>query len=592
MKFRIFNSYNRKLFVYFFIVFALFSTAVGIFQYQREKQFRIEQLESTLDNYNHIVYNYLTNSETKIFNSGNIVSYFPDSNLRITIIDNTGKVLYDSFVEEYNEMENHISRPEIKEALITGDKGGGIRFSNSTKKDYYYYAVKYNNIFVRTALPYNIEVKQLLRADNVFLYFVLILFFISSVSLIYVSDKMGKAISELELFAKTAANNKSLDPNIEFPDNELGTIGKQIVNIYKNLKKTQNALTFEKEKLIKHLHTSQEGLAIFSKYKKEILANNHFIQYANVIADQQVVWSDEVFKLKEFKPISNFIDFELSKDKKTLDNSIREEMNIVKNGRYFQIYCIIFQDKSFEISITDITFREREKILKRELTSNIAHELKTPVSSIRGYLETIVANDNLDKDKLKFFIERSYLQTQRLTHLINDISYLNKIEEANTVFDKESVNLYELVNNVFLDVHLRLQEKKITYAIDIKENVHINGNTSLVYSIFRNFVDNSISYAGENIDIGISCYREDERHYYFRYYDTGSGIPEESMSRIFERFYRVDSGRSRKLGGTGLGLAIVKNAITLHGGEITAKTHAGGGLEFLFSFKKPYSESV
>ncbi|MFB6342028.1 sensor histidine kinase [Saccharicrinis sp. FJH62] len=586
MKFRILNSYNRKLFFYFFVIFAIFSVAVGVFQFEREKQAKTESLETTLFTYNQMVHNYLKANPSSLTSTGSIISYFPDSNLRITIIKFDGVVIYDSFVEDYEDLENHLYRPEVQEALQSGKSGSRIRFSNSTKRDYYYYAYKYPEYIVRTALPYNIEVKKLLRADNVFIFFIIILFFISSVSLIYVADRMGKAISKLELFAKTAANNEPIDVQVQFPNNELGTIGREIVNIYKSLKKTQNALSNEKEKLIKHLHTSQEGLAIFSKYKKEILANNHFIQFANVIADQQIVWSDEVFGLKEFKPISDFIDVELSKDKKMLDGSVREEMNITKNGRYFQIYCIIFQDKSFEISITDITMREREKILKRELTSNIAHELKTPVSSIRGYLETIVLNENLDRDKQRFFIERSYAQTQRLTDLINDISFLNKIEEASSVFEREKVSIKEVVTNVFLDVHLKLEEKNISYSVDINDDVIMNSNQSLIYSIFRNLVDNAITYAGENISLMASCYRQDERFFYFRFYDTGSGVKEEHLSRLFERFYRVDSGRSRKMGGTGLGLAIVKNAVSLLGGEITVKNRVSGGLEFLFSFKK------
>jgi two-component system, OmpR family, phosphate regulon sensor histidine kinase PhoR len=586
MRFRILNSYNRKLFFYFFSVFAVFSVAVGLFQFEREKQSKTEQLESTLYTYNQMVYNYLNANPTSITSSGSIISYFPDSNLRITVITFDGVVIYDSFVEDYEELENHLYRPEIQEALKTGTSGSRIRFSNSTKRDYYYYAYKYPEYIIRTALPYNIDVKKLLRADNVFIFFIIILFFISSVSLIYVADRMGKAISKLELFARKAANNEPIDTQVQFPNNELGTISREIVNIYKSLKKTQNALSNEKEKLIKHLHTSQEGLAIFSKYKKEILANNHFIQFANFIADQQIVWSDEVFGLKEFKPISDFIDFELSKDKKMLNGSIREDMNITKNGRYFQIYCIIFQDKSFEISITDITMREREKILKRELTSNIAHELKTPVSSIRGYLETIVLNEDLDKKKQRFFIERSYAQTQRLTDLINDISFLNKIEEASSVFERENINIKEVVTNVFLDVHLKLEEKNITYTVDINDDIILKGNQSLVYSIFRNLVDNAITYAGDNISLMVSCYRQDDRFFYFRLYDTGNGVKEEHLSRLFERFYRVDSGRSRKMGGTGLGLAIVKNAVSLLGGEITVKNRVSGGLEFLFSFKK------
>ena len=586
MKRRIFNSYNRKLFAYFFVVFALFSSAIGVFQYQREQKGRIQKLESVLLIYNQTVYSYYSAHPDSIVSTGSILRYFPDSNLRITIITFDGTVLYDSYVKNYGEMENHINRPEIIEAAKSGVYGSEIRSSSSTGREYYYYARKYSDVYIRTALPYDKGVVMLLRADFMFILFVLVLFFVSAISLIYVSDRMGKSISQLEDFARRAGNNENVDMHIKFPDNDLGAIGNQIVAIYKNLKKTQNALSYEKEKLIKHLHISQEGLATFSKQKKEILANSHFIQYANMIADQQIVWSDEVFSLKEFEPINQFVDLELAKDKKMLSGFIRQEMNISKGGHYFQIQCIVFQDKTFEISINDITLMEREKILKRELTSNIAHELKTPVSSIKGYLETILQTSGIDANKQKLFIERSYSQTLRLAELISDLSRLNKIEEAGKFFDREEVDVKELVENIFSDLHQNLEEKSITPVIKFPQKVMFNANRSLIYSVFRNLVDNAIAYAGEGITIGVNCYREDESYFYFSLYDTGTGVPEEHLSRLFERFYRVDSGRSRKMGGTGLGLSIVKNAITLHGGTISVKNRAEGGLEFLFSLRK------
>ena len=131
-----------------------------------------------------------------------------------------------------------------------------------------------------------------------------------------------------------------------------------------------------------------------------------------------------------------------------------------------------------------------------------------------------------------------------------------------------------------------MEEKKITARNLLPDNISIQGNSSLLYSIFRNLTDNAIAYAGTNISITVSCFRQDEQFYYFSFADTGIGIGAEHLGRIFERFYRVDKGRSRKLGGTGLGLAIVKNAVLLHGGTIFAKNNPEGGLEFIFSLAK------
>ena len=220
------------------------------------------------------------------------------------------------------------------------------------------------------------------------------------------------------------------------------------------------------------------------------------------------------------------------------------------------------------------------------MTQNIAHELKTPVSSIQGYLETIVSNENIPREKINVFLERCYAQSNRLSRLLRDISVLTRMDEAANMIDMERVDISLLVGNIINEVALELDEKHITVVNSLKKSIQIKGNYSLIYSIFRNLMDNAIAYAGANIQININCFREDEGFYYFSFADTGVGVSPEHLNRLFERFYRVDKGRSRKLGGTGLGLAIVKNAVIIHGGSISAKNNQGGGLEFVFTLAK------
>lgn len=370
-----------------------------------------------------------------------------------------------------------------------------------------------------------------------------------------------------------------------FPHNELGEISQHIIQIYKRLHETKEALYIEREKLITHLQISHEGLGIFTKDKKEILVNNLFTQYSNLISDSNLETTEEVFAISELKEIIHFINKNqqqrsLSKDEK------RMSITINKNGRTFIVECIIFQDASFEISINDVTQEEEQVRLKRQLTQNIAHELKTPVSSIQGYLETIVNNDNISREKMNTFLERCYAQSNRLSRLLRDISVLTRMDEAANMIDMERVDISVLVGNIINEVALELEEKHITIVDSLKKGIQIKGNYSLLYSIFRNLMDNAIAYAGTNIQININCFREDENFYYFSFSDTGVGVPAEHLNRLFERFYRVDKGRSRKLGGTGLGLAIVKNAVIIHGGNISAKNNQGGGLEFVFTLAK------
>ena len=160
------------------------------------------------------------------------------------------------------------------------------------------------------------------------------------------------------------------------------------------------------------------------------------------------------------------------------------------------------------------------------------------------------------------------------------------MDEAPHLVEIETVNLSKLIENMLNEVALGLEEKQIKVVNKLPFNLILTGNNSLIYSIFRNLMDNAIAYAGTNITVTINCFREDEKFYYFSFSDTGVGVPEEHLNRLFERFYRVDKGRSRKLGGTGLGLAIVKNAVLFHGGTIFAKNNPHGGLEFVFTLQK------
>lgn len=571
---------NRRLFLYLFTAFFSMICVITFFQYQREKEFRTEQLDQLLSTYNYSIKNYIEHKSWTGESLHNLIRVFPDSSLRVTIIDLKGNVLYDNSVADGTKLENHSKRPEIilANSQITGKS---IRHSASVGKDFYYLAHRFDKFYVRTALPYNLNVVSMLKANTFFLYFMAFILILAVVALFFISKNFTNSIERLRIFIQKAEGGEILDTNIVFPKDELGDISNKIVQLYKRMQSTKNEVNNEKEKLIKHLQISQEGLGIFSHEKKELLVNSHFIQYTNVLSDQQSVNSDNIFNLKEFEEINEFIDQSFKNDQLN-----RKKMVIEKNGRVFMVRCIVFQDDTFEISINDITLQERENELKRHLTQNISHELKTPVSSILGYMESIIENPDLDANRQKFFVERSFLQAKRLSSLLQDISTLNKIDEGKRIFEKESCDIAQIINDVLSDVHLQIEQKNCVVLRNYNDTLPLEGNRSLLYSIFRNLTDNALAYGGEKIVIDINCYREDEGFYYFSFSDNGVGIAEEHLAKIFERFYRIDRGRSRKVGGTGLGLAIVKNAVLLHKGNISAKTIPSGGLSFIFSLRK------
>ena len=242
-------------------------------------------------------------------------------------------------------------------------------------------------------------------------------------------------------------------------------------------------------------------------------------------------------------------------------------------------------DEANRLRLEATEAERRNRQLKQEMTSNIAHELKTPVASIRGYLEILLSDKPVDDERRRYFLDRSYRQTLRLSDLIQDVSVINKLEESADLFPRTAVDAAEVAKEVVSDLADKAAAVGITVG-NCLPAMPLTGNHELLYGIFRNLVENSIAYAGQGVGIVLETYKESPDHYFIHYYDTGKGVADEYLSRLFDRFVRIDEGRSRQNGGTGLGLSIVKHAVLFHGGEIYAKNRAEGGLEFFFSLGK------
>jgi signal transduction histidine kinase len=450
-----------------------------IFQYHREKIFKAEQLNYKLQIFNTQLGNIISDRDAiATLTDAKQKSEF--ENLRVTIIDSLGNVIFDTEQKDF-QFSNHSNRPEIRTALKNGTAYSIRRHSETTNSDYFYSSKRINGYIVRSAIPYNLSLTELLKADRDFLWFMAIVATITGIIIYAFTQQLGQNIKRLRHFALRAENGEIIDENENFHNDELGEISRFIVQIYSRL---------------------QQAKIDLDKEKQEILL------YEN----------------------------------------------------------------------------EKNRI-KRQLTQNINHELKTPVSSIHGYLETILYNPKLSKEQMLDFIKKSYSQTNRLSQLLKDVATLTRIDEANTLIEKQNVDINEIITEIINDVALLPADKRMRVNTNINKPTVVHGNPTLLHSIFRNLTDNAIAHSGGR-DIFVNLIDETENEYSFSFSDNGIGIEQKYMSRIFERFYRIDKGRSRKLGGTGLGLSIVKNAIIFHGGTITAKTSESGGLEFIFNIKK------
>ncbi len=563
-------NYKQKLFLWFVVIFTAFTAVILLLERKQERNAKTSALTARLD-----AYAALTDRALEQGESLDSLTILLPPGLRLTVLDLAGGVLYDNTAPT---RENHANRPEVAKASENGS-GTSVRTSATDGVEYLYYAKRLPDRYIRVALPYDLGVRRILKADNLFLYWILALLAAMLLVINYVAGLFGKSIDRLRDFASLAGQYDKPIPGVSFPEDELGEIGARIAESYRQISESRQSVAREREKLLQHIHSSQEGICFFTPDRQPEFWNGLFIQYLNTISNQSDPSPATVLDDPAFAGVAAFLTSPAGAEKYF-------ETRIDAQGKHFTVRANRFDDGSLELILNDVTTKEKNRRLKQEMTGNIAHELRTPVTAIRGYLETL-SQQSLPAEKQRQFLEKAFGQSVVLSELIADMSLITRIEEAPQSFSMEPVAVTTLLEGLRDDLSEPLIAREMKMEWNIWPTVSVLGNRNLLYSIFRNLTDNAIRYAGKGSSIRISIYNEDNAFYYFSYADNGVGIPgEEHLPRLFERFYRISEGRTRDTGGSGLGLSIVRNAVAFHRGSITAKNAPNGGLEFLFKLPK------
>lgn len=598
-------NYKTKVFISAALLFILFGGIIYFVQRASEKEIKtkalVSYLEQTSDCVNRYIADYVAHPqehETDSLSSfgswpdpntlGRFLSYLPD-NLRFTIINLKGDVYFDN-VTQGPIPENHLSRVELQQANLNGT-GTSKRYSETLREDFYYFAKQYKDqgYYIRVAIPYHIDYVNYFRSNHFFLLLIVGIFSLALLAVVFFTDQFSRSVRKLHDFVAKAQAGEEYE-SVTFPKSEIGELGEQLKKIFKMLEESKSRYEIEREKLIQHFASSDAGISFFSAESKFIYANSHFIQNLNTLVDTPTFIIDErILDYPELYQVKTLL-----ADQEVHPGATPRSTRYIidKDGSHLEVRAQLFPDNSFEIVLTNVTKKENDRRLKHDMTNSIAHELRTPVTCARGYLETIL-NQPLPEEKQRYFIERTYNQMIRLSQLISDVSMITKLEEASDLYALQELTPYSVVEEVKAALEIKLQEAQMTICNRIPEQTTVQANHSLLYAVFANLTENSIRYAGTGTTIEIEQTMEDERYYYFTFADNGPGIPEsESLAKIFDRFYRIDGGRSREMGGSGLGLSIVRNAIRFHGGEISAKNRPAGGLEFFFSLAKSVSDKA
>lgn len=566
-------TFQKKLTLSFLIIFTAFTLGIVVFEQQRAKRYKTEALQEKLDAYADEVSRYMQ-LHGNWAPMDTLLALMP-SNLRLTLIDRQGKVAFDNAFSNLSSLDNHSRRPEVADAMKNGS-GTFVRKSASNSQPYLYYAKDNGNaIIVRVALPYDIQVQSFLKPDNAFLYFIIALFLVGFAFIFYVGGHFGKSVKHLRDFSLAINYGKDEIDIPEFPKDEFGEIGQQLARDFNRIKESENQLAQEREKLLLHIQTSAEGICFLNPDRTVAFYNGLFLQYFNMISTDTLAVDKAILDNASLAGVVEFL------DERDRDNYYETRIN--RSGKEFLLRLNVFEDSSFEIILTDVTTKEKTQRLKQEMTGNIAHELRTPVTSIRGFLEIVLDNEP-GEEKAREYIRRAYSQTKVLSELISDMSLLTRMDGKQDSFDRSVVDVEKLMDRVRSDISEAIAEKHVTFHYDLPKGLSVKVNENLAYSVFRNLTDNVIRHAGEGVEVFVKVYDVKDGLAYFSFADTGKGIDNEwHLNRLFERFYRVGEGRTRDTGGSGLGLSIVKNAVLFHGGTITARNRSGGGLEFLFT---------
>ncbi|WP_027414777.1 two-component system histidine kinase PnpS [Aneurinibacillus terranovensis] len=511
---------------------------------------------------------------------------------RITVIGRDGKVLADS-ENNPNTLPNHLNRPEIQEALRSGI-GRSIRFSSTMKYSMMYVAVPLKDNgkiigFVRVAVTsttVQATIKKLWISLTAILVITLLLF-------AFVSTRMTKSITqpieEITRVARDITRNRFKSRINTKAKGEVGQLAKAVNYMASSLEQQVSAIQENEKRLKSILNNMFSGMMLVS--------DNRRITMVNVATEQILGYNeDELIGRVHNEVGKNFGLSELITRCFETGEKIRDELHTYyPTERIIDANLSAYKNEDREIKgvivlLHDITAIRRLEKMRSEFVANVSHELKTPITSIKGFTETLLDGALEDPEISRSFLTIINEESERLNRLISDILDLSKIEQKKMPLQLEEVNLPALIKETVRIVREDARAKNIAIYLPVEDRVFMEGDRDRLQQVILNLVSNAVNYTPENGEVMLDVREKGKEHIEVVVKDTGIGIPGNHLPRIFERFYRVDKARSRESGGTGLGLAIVKHLVESHHGMITVDSKEGEGTTFTLVFPKtqPY----
>jgi len=510
-------------------------------------------------------------------------------NCRITVIDLKGKVLADSekTLEEIPFMENHLRRPEISSALVDGI-GINKRYSNTLNIDMLYVAIPIRYAgstigVVRLALTLE-SVKKALRQINQAIFIAFLYAFVLACVLGFIIAHRGlQPVRQMIEVARSLSKGDFSQRIAIYPTDELGDLAIALNNMAEDIENKIREVRIENQKLTALLNSMLEGTLVIDN-RGSIVSINPTAENIFGIKKSEAEGKNLLEVIRNHT-LAELIDRVFKEGK-----AVSEEIELVYPlHKIFKINAApVFDSGSVNLCIAvihDITQMRMLENVRRDFVANISHEIKTPLTSIKGFVETLLEGALDDKQNSRNFLEIIQEHTDRLNKLLDDLLSLAYLESKEIRLEKEKFNLRQQIQEVISTFVSQIKKKNITFKNDISEDTYITADKNKIQQILVNLIDNGIKFNKENGSVRIFMPEEANKIKIF-VEDTGIGIPAKDIPRIFERFYRVDKARSRQMGGTGLGLSIVKHIVELHAGEVGVESQQGLGTKFWFTLPK------
>ncbi|MBN1364760.1 MAG: hypothetical protein JW976_08150 [Syntrophaceae bacterium] len=569
-----------KIFFSYLVIICISFFLLDLFMRSEIKEVLTSQIETELLSYAKLID---MTSPGKASEQVKQIAKISDS--RITLIDARGKVFADS-EKDFRLLENHLNRPEVQEARLKGS-GKSVRFSNSLGIDMLYVAVvardgKNITDYIRLARPLH-DVQNII--DKVYQYILMTIFIVAIIALVialFFSYRLYEPINTMKQFTEKLRRGEPVGSIILGTSDETRTLADNINYLVEELRDKIRVVNEEKSKLMTAFTNMNEGILIINgqdliEFISPVLSNMLAVHYDDVTGKTL---------MEAFRNIDLQKAFQEFKEKRV---NISREITLGDIEPVILSISISFvhgppDEQKTMIVFHDVTRLKKLEQIRMDFVANVTHEIKTPLTAIIGYLETIKSGVINNVEETKKFIDIILKQAERLNRLVEDLLTISNIEMKEMILNFENVSLSAAVKNVISLVEAKADSKKISIICDLPDNVfQIRADRDKFTQIFVNILDNAIKFTHEGGQISINAEPTSD-FVVVSVTDNGIGVSKDDVGRLGERFYRADKSRSRDLGGTGLGLSIVKHLMIAHGGRMEIKSQLGKGTKVSLFF--------